>query len=111
MGVNQQLLWLSEGTQWSNNSCAYDAVVTVLFNGGRRIHLQTYYLVWRLTMDMTGLIHGFNNHTNRQLSGQRQPLFEDIRNCMQRELIHLSATFNGVLTAFHLFFNMFCNTI
>jgi hypothetical protein len=32
-GGNEQLLWLPEGTQWSNNSYAYNAVVTVLFNG------------------------------------------------------------------------------
>jgi hypothetical protein len=91
---NEQLLWLPEGTQWSNNSCAYDAVVTVLFNGWKEESL-TNNITWSEIDNrlMTGLIYGFVDHTDRLPSAQQQCFLEDVRNCMQRELIHLSAEF------------------
>jgi hypothetical protein len=91
---NEQLLWLPEGTRWSNNSCAYDAVVTVLFNGWKEESL-TNNITWSEIDNrlMTGLIHGFVDHTDRLPSAQQQCSLEDVCNCMQRELIHLSAEF------------------
>lgn len=61
------VLWLPEGTQWSYNSCAYDAVVTVLFNTWKEV-AQLNTITWAEINNnlMTELILGFNNHANGQ---------------------------------------------
>jgi hypothetical protein len=53
------------GTQWSNNSCAYDAVITVLFNIWHDLH-HTHQALWTNLGNnpMISLLNGFQNHTS-----------------------------------------------
>jgi hypothetical protein len=92
---------IPEGTQWSNNSCAYDAIVTILFNIWREEAL-TNNATWSDIGNslMTGLVHGFNNHINGSLSGQHWQSLEDVREQMQRGMIYISAEFQfGLFTS------------
>ncbi|KAF8237914.1 hypothetical protein L208DRAFT_1127085, partial [Tricholoma matsutake] len=75
-------------------SCAYDAVVTVLFNTWKE-DILTNSIIWSEINNslMIEMIHGFNNHTNRQPLSQPQCSLEDVRDCMRRGLTHLSADF------------------
>ena len=92
---------LLEGTQWSNNSCAYDAIITVLFNTWKE-HPQRNNTTWADVNNnlMSGLIHGFNNYTNGFSHTQLRQSLEGVREQMQRALILISPEFQfGIFTS------------
>jgi len=53
------------GTQWSNNSCVYDAVITILFNIWHNLS-HTHQSAWTNlgNNSMAALLNGFQNHTS-----------------------------------------------
>lgn len=92
---------MPEGTQWSNNSCAYDAIVTVLFNSWKEDPLGNSITWSEINNDlMIGLIDGFNNYSAGFSSAQRGQSLENVREQMQRRLITHSAEFEfGLFTS------------
>jgi hypothetical protein len=75
-----------EGTHWSNNSCAYDAVITVLFNTWRE-NPPLHNITWsEINNDLiSGLVYGFNKHVNGAALlqvGEQQPSLEEVCECM-----------------------------
>jgi hypothetical protein len=86
--------WQPIGTMWQNNSCAYDAVITILFNIWRESPAATTGL-WQ-TMENIGLnslMAGFNLHVSMPQIQSRQFTLEDIREYMRRQLAHVSPNF------------------
>jgi uncharacterized protein DUF6570/helitron helicase-like protein/PIF1-like helicase len=81
------------GTQWHNNSCAYDAIITVLFN------------IWydpnpEMPMEDTqcvmfnALIQSFRTHERHQAdSGSPSYTLEEIRDFFRRQLARISQDF------------------
>jgi hypothetical protein len=103
--MNNVLLRLNsaqpEGTRWSNNSCVYDAIITVLFNTWKE-NMYMSNITWTEINNeiMSELLQGFNDYANRSLTpAQHQLSLEAIQNSMQRGLNSLSNQFQFNLTS------------
>lgn len=106
------------GTQWHNNSCAYDAVITILFN------------IWRDDPDATtddwhefrcdmldSLSQAFHRHDSMQVvrsapsSVSRQFTLDQIRDFFRRRLARISPQFTfGRYASVHCIFEQFLQT-
>jgi hypothetical protein len=86
--------WQPLGTRWQNNSCAYDAVVTILFNIWQEDPLATTG-IWQTmgNIGLNSLLAGFNLHTSMPQSHSQQFTLDDIRDYMRRRLAHISPNF------------------
>jgi hypothetical protein len=86
---------MPEGTHWSNNSCAYDAIITMLFNTWKE-HMYTNNITWTEINNevMSELLQGFNDYANRPVTLEQHHLsLEEVHNSMQRNLGYLSDQF------------------
>ncbi|KAF8224266.1 hypothetical protein L208DRAFT_1512701 [Tricholoma matsutake] len=92
---------LPEGTQWSNNSCAYDAIITVLFNTWKENPLGNNEAWSEINNSlMIELINGFNNYMARLTLTQQGQTLENVREQMQQRLISISTEFGfGLFTS------------
>jgi hypothetical protein len=83
------------GTQWRQNSCAYDAVCTVLFNVWREAPDATSVLWHELHNDLLdSLTTDFNSHTSvAGRSSSNLNSLEQIRDSMRRRFARLSGDF------------------
>jgi hypothetical protein len=86
--------WQPLGTIWQNNSCAYDAVITILFNIWRENPPATTGL-WQTmgNVGLNSLLAGFILHTSMPQSHSQQFTLENIRDYMRRRLARISPTF------------------
>ena len=82
------------GTPWSNNSCAYDVVVTIFFNIWYNAQ-HAHQLLWAATGNnlMTSLLDGFQNHTNRTSTSSHSLSLETIRDNFRQLLANISSDF------------------
>ena len=80
---NGATLSMPHGTQWSNNSCAFDCIVTILYYiWTEKRDLLTGELIHMDNRFMTGLINKFIDHTASRCS------LEDARDHL-RQLLHI----------------------
>ena len=86
--------WRPLGTIWQNNSCAYDAVITILFNIWREDPLATTG-IWQTmgNIELNSLLACFSLHTSMPQSQSQQFTLENIRDYMRRRLACISPTF------------------
>ena len=83
-GLGATHLSVPIGTQWQNNSCAYDAVFTVLFNIWHEDRASAELCWQELESDLlNSLVNAFNTHESIP-STQSQYSLEDIRDFMRR---------------------------
>ena len=83
------------GTQWQNNSCAYDAIITVLFNmwfdsdtaSGTASIEDTHCI------KLDNLIQNFHSHESQVVSGPQTYTLEQIRDYFRRCLARVSQEF------------------
>jgi hypothetical protein len=83
------------GAEWSNNSCAYDAIITILFNTWRE-QSDVYAVTWTELPNewMRGLIIGFRNLAIGSSMHNRQGWsLEGVRDHMRRRLVHQGEEF------------------
>ena len=106
------------GTQWHNNSCAYDAVITILFNIWRD-DPETMTDDWHeFHCDMLdSLSQAFHRHDSMQVvrsapsSVSRQFTLEQIRDFFRRRLARISPEFTfGRYASVHCIFEHFLQT-
>jgi len=84
------------GTRWQNNSCAYDAVITVLFNIWRSDAISETDLWSELQCDLlNSLTQGFHKHEDIQQASASVRTFslEEIRDFIRRRLARFSSEF------------------
>ena len=76
------------GTTWQNNSCAYDAVITILFNVWQQ-NPANYTAIWQQmgSHELSLLVVGF-----RQLINNPQLSLETIRDTVRQHFATLSDT-------------------
>ena len=83
------------GTQWQNNSCAYDAIITILFNMWSDPNPATTSLEDTHCIMFDALIKSFHSHENRQVeSGTPTFSLEQIREFLRRRLARTSQEFS-----------------
>lgn len=91
------------GTRWENNSCAYDAVLTILFNTWHQNPVYLNTTIWQQmgNTELNMLVTGFN-----QLLYISQPSLETIREDMRYHFANLSSTMFcfGHYTSVHIIF-------
>ena len=83
------------GTQWENNSCAYDAILTLLFNVWREDPASIQASWWELQSDtLNELLDSFRSHESipAERSEARYTL-DQIREYMRHHLARLSGNF------------------
>jgi hypothetical protein len=84
------------GTRWQNNSCAYDAVITVLFNIWRGDAISETDSWGELQCELLdSLTQSFHKHEDIQVASASVPKFtlEQIRDFFRRRLARFSAEF------------------
>ena len=82
------------GTQWQNNSCAYDAIITILFNMWSDPHPATTSLEDTQCSVFDALVKSFHSHESRQVeSGTPVFSLEQIREFLRRRLARMSQEF------------------
>ena len=82
------------GTQWQNNSCAYDAIITILFNMWSDPNPPTTSFEDTQCVMFDALIKSFHTHESRQVES-RNPVFslEQIRDLFRRRMARISQEF------------------
>jgi hypothetical protein len=82
------------GTQWQNNSCAYDAIITILFNMWSDPNPATTSLEHTQCVMFDALIKCFHSHESRQVESQT-PVFslEQIREFFRRHIARTAQEF------------------
>jgi hypothetical protein len=83
------------GTQWHNNSCVYDAMVTILFNMWSDPNPATTSLEDTQCVMFDALIKSFHSHESQRQIESGTPVFslEQIREFLRRRLARLSQEF------------------
>ena len=85
------------GTQWQNNSCAYDAIITILFNMWNDPIPESSTISFEDThcIMFNALIQSFHTHESASQVESGSPTFslEEIRDCFRRRLARLSQEF------------------
>jgi hypothetical protein len=93
------------GTRWQNNSCAYDAVITLLFNIWREDAISETDSWGELQCELLdSLTQGFHKHEDIQVASGSVRTFtlEQIRDFLRRRLARFSAEFTfGSYTSVH----------
>jgi hypothetical protein len=91
------------GTRWSNNSCAYDAVITILFNTWQSLP-DTGRALWANLRNnpMASLLDGFQNHASVVHAPTCGLSLDTIRDNFRQLLAHISGEFEfGEFTSVH----------
>ena len=82
------------GTQWQNNSCAYNAIITILFNMWSDPHPATTSLEDTPCSIFDALVKSFHSHESRQVqSGTPVFSLEQIRDFLRHRLARMSQEF------------------
>jgi PIF1-like helicase len=109
-----QRLGIPIGTQWQNNSCAYDAVITILFNIWLDNPITTTEHWHEIQCDLLDLLtqcfHSHESLVDGSASSCRFSL-DQIREFMRRRLARISASFTfGSYASVHCIFEQFLCT-
>jgi len=84
------------GTQWQTNSCAYDAVLAILFNIWRECPAATTTAWQEVQCDLLDtLVQSFHTHSSIQVASasSRQFSLEQIRDFLRRHMARISDQF------------------